>query len=115
MARSRLYWRGAAYDDDLDVALYQAVEAKHYAEQIQGVGFGTDEWVLTKDGLTEVPVGVDELLLAVVSWANRHPFRRREGWGHLPRAPRNWEAKIKEFTDTIALPASQSETGSNGE
>jgi len=103
-ALSRFLWVGAAADDDLDVALYQAFDAKRHAEMIQGVGYFSDAWIMTPSRTEKVPQDMISLLEIVFDGATRLPFKPREGWNPRRPIPRDWEAALKRFTDSALKP-----------
>jgi hypothetical protein len=117
VALSRLLWAMAEPGDDLDMALYQAFEAKAYAETIQGVGFYSDAWVMVPGETVKVPIRILALLHGVFLYSAQLPFKRREGWTPTPPPPKNWEVTLRKFTNPIPgkMPASQSGPGSNAQ
>ena len=115
-ALSRLLWAEAEEEDDLDMALYQAFEAKAYAEIIQGVGTSSDIWVMVQARTERVPHRILELLARVFAYSAQVPFKARKHWNPAPPPPKNWEATLKRYTKKLVQPpASQSGTVSKAE
>lgn len=110
MAISRLAWNEAESDDSLDFALYQALEAKGFAESIQGVGGASDIWTMVLGQTIEVPSEIQQMVVSVIRRATRLPFRRRKGWDVRNDWPKNWEKRLKDFTDKVAESASEKES-----
>lgn len=101
-AIAHLLFRAAEAEDELDLALYQAFEAKAHAEVIQGVGAYSDEWILTSDGIIDVPREIDQLLGDVYDSATQLPFKKnRAELEPKKNPPKNWEDKLKDFTDSV--------------
>ena len=89
---------GAEEEDDLDIALYQAFEAKAYAEKIQGVGTNTDAWIMLPDrSIIPVSDRILFLLARIFNSSSQLPFRKRIGWSPALPPPRNWEAQLKRY------------------
>lgn len=114
-ATARLLWNAAEREDDLDLALYQAFEAKAYAETIQGVGTESDVWIMVPGGIQKVPGHLLALLASVFAYSAQMPFRARKGWNPAPPPPKNWEAMLRRFTKSILKkqPALRPEPDSN--
>ena len=100
-AKARLLWDEAEREDDVDLAMYQAFEAKAYAEKIQGVGSRSDMWVMTPDNLHEIPSRILTLLEQVFYYHSQIPFRKRPRWEPAPAPPKKWESSLRKFTQEI--------------
>lgn len=99
-ATARLLWNYADEEDDLDVALYQVVDAKTYAEMVQGVGAASDAWVLSEgQPIAKVPIEIVDLLNDVFQRASRLPFKPRENWYEIEESAEDWEAELKQLLD----------------
>lgn len=103
IAISRLLWRQAEAEDDVDVALYQVFEAKAHAELIQGVGGSSDAWVMTPGRTAKVEPETIELLEMVFISASSIPFKPRPGWYEPQSPPPDWERKLKRFMRKLML------------
>jgi 20S proteasome alpha/beta subunit len=100
-AISRLAWHYAEPSDSLDFGLYQTLAAKLCAQSIQGVGWGSDMWVMLPDRTEKVPAHIVDLVRDVFYRANRLPFRRRRNWNVKDAWPRNWETILKSYADGL--------------
>lgn len=103
-AISRLLWNQADRNDSLHVAVYQALEAKGYAEMVQGVGFFSDLWVMTEKDTIPLSEDIHALLIDVFRSASRLPFKELQGdW------PENWERRLRRYTTALMKKASRSD------
>ena len=100
-ARARMLWDEAEREDDLDLAMYQAFEAKAYAEKVQGVGSRSDIWVMTPGKIHEIPSRILDLLERVFYHHSQMPFRKRPRWEPAPAPPKRWESTLRRFTREI--------------
>jgi hypothetical protein len=91
-----LIWNAAEEEDPVHVALYQAVEAKKYAERIQGVGVSTDAWLLSPDLPHAVPVPrVIQLIDRVFEHESSLPFGEVPSIPRRSPLPRDWERILR--------------------
>jgi hypothetical protein len=101
IAMSRLVWALTEPEDDLDMALYQAYEAKAYAELIQGVGSQSDIWIMTPKQTYEVPIRIELLMRLVFNYSSQIPFKARIGWSPADPPPARWERTLRMYVKGI--------------
>ena len=109
LALGELLWSEVDPNDDIDVVLYNAFNAKLHAELNAFVGYDLDAWILRPG---EAPIWVDrkilDLLELVSDRATRSPFAHRKEWESLPGwrkprpVPRDWEKRLKDYVDGVA-------------
>ena len=81
------------------MALYQAFEAKAYAEMIQGVGYRSDAWIMVPERTEVVPSRILELLEWVFRHSSQVPLKPRGRWHPTPPPPRGWQTTLRQYTN----------------
>jgi len=90
---------------ELARTLYDAFDAKAFAEMASGVGFDWETWVITKNRKAHhVPDGIDAIVEHAWAEHDRSPFDKREKDDADP-PPRNWKAQIRQYARKILPPS----------
>jgi hypothetical protein len=89
---------------ELARTLYDAFDAKAFAEMASGVGFDWETWVITKDRKAHhVPDEIDVLVERAWAEHDRSPFDSREIDDADP-PPKNWKSQLRKYSRTILPP-----------
>jgi len=70
--------------------MYDAFDAKAFAEMAVGVGYAWDSQIVTKDRIWEIPKEVRELIEKGWAKATRSPFEKYNAKEDVPPPPKDW-------------------------
>lgn len=109
VALSTLLWSEIDPSDDIDVQLYQVLDAKAHAEMEIHVGPEADAWIFLPDHEPiEVPKEIRDMLDQAYDVETRLPFKHRKewearhGWEKPRPIPPHWQERLKEYVDSVA-------------
>jgi hypothetical protein len=85
-------------------SLYDAFDAKAFAEMSAGVGYEWDAVVITEHGFHDVPKDIKELIEKVWSKFNRSPFEKFNAKEDIPGPPRDWKQQLDDFCNELLAP-----------
>src|ERR1017187_7404300 len=89
---------------ELARTLYDAFDAKAFAEMASGVGFDWETWVITEDRKSHhVPDDIDALVEHAWAEHDRSPFDKREKDDADP-PPKNWKSQLRKYARTVLPP-----------
>lgn len=87
----------------IERTLFDAFDAKAFAEMSQGVGY---EWdaviILPNNGFHDVPVEIKKLIEQVWAKANRSPFDKFDPKEDKSGPPRDWKERLSKFFASLA-------------
>ncbi len=112
-AIGHLMWFESDRDDDLDMVLWDAFDAKVHAELMQGVGYSWDAHIILKSKPSEairVPEEIQKLMDKAMNHINCSPFDREPSPPEdIP--PDNWKEQITRFTQGLIPPKVKPDEG----
>jgi hypothetical protein len=104
-ATSRLLFSEHTRAHDIARVLYDAFDAKVFAEMTPHVGFDWDAWVMFPGvlGTHLVPESIKELISRAWVKYNRSPFENYDPREDLPGPPRDWKDQLEHFSQLMIL------------
>ena len=98
-AVARLLFSEHKRTHSIERALYDAFDAKAFAEMSQGVGYEWDATViLPHNGFHQVPEDIKKLIERVWAKANRSPFEKYDPKEDKKAPPPNWRKMLSDFS-----------------
>ncbi len=100
-AKSRLLFSEHKRIHSIERTLYDAFDAKAFAEMSQGVGYEWDATIITKSGFHPVPEDIKKLIEKVWARSNRSPFDKYNPKEDEKSPPKNWKEQLAEFSSGL--------------
>jgi len=100
-AVARLLFSEHKRTHSIERSLYDAFDAKAFAEMSQGVGYEWDAMVILENGFHEVPEGIKKLIEKVWARGNRSPFEKYNPKEDLKGPPKDWKKRLSDFSVSL--------------
>lgn len=97
-AVARLLFSEHKRTHSIERSLYDAFDAKAFAEMSQGVGYAWDAMVILENGFHEVPEDIKKLIEKVWAKENRSPFDNYNPKEDEKGPPKDWKKRLSDFS-----------------